>query len=106
MASIETEADLNTFSSRFFLQEELPSGTLVHFEDFGRANAQQLLDTYKDSCEQLFQLKSSELGSFSLAFLDRIASVPAFNDDVQGTGAVTLAALQSALHVAESSVRL
>ncbi|KAK9333459.1 malate dehydrogenase [Lipomyces starkeyi] len=48
---------------------------VLHFEDFGLPNARRLLDTYRP----------------------RLAC---FNDDVQGTGAVTLAALSSAVRVA------
>jgi len=42
---------------------------LLHFEDFGVDNAQALLDTYRDQH-------------------------PIFNDDVQGTGAVTVSRKQ------------
>ena len=43
---------------------------LLHFEDFGPANARSILDTYA-------------------------ADYPVFNDDVQGTGAVVMAAIYS-----------
>ncbi|MCJ1376194.1 NAD-dependent malic enzyme, mitochondrial [Loxospora ochrophaea] len=48
----------------------------IHFEDFGLTNARRLLDLYRPhmSC---------------------------FNDDVQGTGCVTLAAIMSGLHVSK-----
>ncbi|CAK7232641.1 NAD-dependent malic enzyme, mitochondrial [Sporothrix eucalyptigena] len=46
----------------------------IHFEDFGLDNARRLLDTYRPQ-------------------------IPCFNDDVQGTGCVTLAAILSGLHV-------
>jgi malate dehydrogenase (oxaloacetate-decarboxylating) len=47
---------------------------LLHFEDFGPTNARRILETYKDRY--------------------RI-----FNDDVQGTGAISLAAVLSAIRV-------
>lgn len=47
----------------------------VHFEDFGLQNARRILDKYSPQ-------------------------FACFNDDVQGTGCVTLAAIMSALHVA------
>lgn len=47
---------------------------LLHFEDFGPGNARRILEQYRDR-------------------------VRIFNDDVQGTGAITLAAMRSALKV-------
>jgi malate dehydrogenase (oxaloacetate-decarboxylating) len=47
---------------------------LLHFEDFGPGNARRILEQYRDK-------------------------VRIFNDDVQGTGAITLAAMRSALKV-------
>ncbi|KAF8853998.1 hypothetical protein BDZ45DRAFT_706757 [Acephala macrosclerotiorum] len=46
----------------------------IHFEDFGLPNARRILDRYRPE-------------------------IPCFNDDVQGTGCVTLAAVMAGLHV-------
>ncbi|KAG0652187.1 NAD-dependent malic [Hyphodiscus hymeniophilus] len=46
----------------------------IHFEDFGLRNARRILDKYRPE-------------------------IPCFNDDVQGTGCVTLAAIMAGLHV-------
>ncbi|ODM18293.1 hypothetical protein SI65_06164 [Aspergillus cristatus] len=51
----------------------------IHFEDFGLQNAKRVLDKYR-------------------------SRAPCFNDDIQGTGCVTLAAIIPALHV--SNVKL
>ncbi|KAI0652672.1 hypothetical protein C8Q79DRAFT_938869 [Trametes meyenii] len=53
--------------------------SLLHFEDFGVGNAQRLLDIYRNQHS-------------------------VFNDDVQGTGAVTLAAMMSAVGVTKSKL--
>jgi malate dehydrogenase (oxaloacetate-decarboxylating) len=52
---------------------------LLHFEDFGVSNAQMLLERYK-------------------------SKQAVFNDDIQGTGAVTLATLTAALQVTRSKL--
>ncbi|BDD60511.1 hypothetical protein MAP00_005633 [Monascus purpureus] len=46
----------------------------IHFEDFGRHNAKRILDRFR-------------------------SHIPCFNDDIQGTGCVTLAAIMAALHI-------
>ncbi|KAJ5690757.1 hypothetical protein N7462_005149 [Penicillium macrosclerotiorum] len=48
----------------------------IHFEDFGLGNARRILDRYQ-------------------------SQIPCFNDDIQGTGCVTLAAMMAALHVSQ-----
>ena len=53
---------------------------LLHFEDFGPGNARRILEQYRDK-------------------------VRIFNDDVQGTGAITLAAMRSALKVTRAAVQ-
>ncbi|HET9781092.1 MAG TPA: NAD-dependent malic enzyme, partial [Candidatus Dormibacteraeota bacterium] len=53
---------------------------LLHWEDFGADNARRLLDRYRDSC-------------------------CTFNDDLQGTGAVVVAAVKSALRVTNERMR-
>ncbi|CAG7846996.1 NAD-dependent malic enzyme, mitochondrial Short=NAD-ME; Flags: Precursor [Serendipita indica DSM 11827] len=60
------------------VRKYLPDG-ILHFEDFGVTNAQRLLDLYRDE--------------YSV-----------FNDDVQGTGAVTLAALMSAVGITKTKL--
>lgn len=62
---------ITTFVSK--IQEHFPN-VFLHWEDLGRGNARRILDQYQDS-------------------------ICTFNDDIQGTGAVTLAALLAACHV-------
>ncbi|KAI1803613.1 hypothetical protein F4811DRAFT_326894 [Daldinia bambusicola] len=52
----------------------------IHFEDFGLANARRILDQYRPE-------------------------IPCFNDDVQGTGCVTLAAIMAGLHVSKQKLQ-
>ena len=48
-------------------------------EDFGLHNAKRILDKYQPQ-------------------------IPCFNDDIQGTGCVTLAAMMAALHVTQAKI--
>ncbi|KAI2782620.1 hypothetical protein F4815DRAFT_462075 [Daldinia loculata] len=59
---------------------ELFPRAYIHFEDFGLANARRILDHYRPE-------------------------IPCFNDDVQGTGCVTLAAIMAGLHVSKQKLR-
>ncbi|KAI1827821.1 malic enzyme [Xylaria intraflava] len=52
----------------------------IHFEDFGITNARRILDHYRPH-------------------------IPCFNDDVQGTGCVTLAAIMAGLHVSKQKLK-
>ncbi|KAL4802197.1 hypothetical protein BDV18DRAFT_67272 [Aspergillus unguis] len=51
----------------------------IHFEDFGLQNAKRILDKYR-------------------------TQIPCFNDDIQGTGCVTLAAVMAGLHVSKTKL--
>ncbi len=53
---------------------------LIHWEDLGNVNARKILDKYSEN-------------------------ILTFNDDIQGTGAVTLAAVKSALRVTGESLK-
>ena len=55
-------------------------GVLLHWEDFGTQNARQILKKYKDK-------------------------ICTFNDDIQGTGAVTLAAVLAAVKISKMPLK-
>ncbi|KAL9068902.1 MAG: hypothetical protein Q9161_005874 [Pseudevernia consocians] len=55
---------------------KLYPGAYLHFEDFGLTNARRILDKYRPE-------------------------VACFNDDIQGTGVITLAAIMAGLHVSD-----
>jgi malate dehydrogenase (oxaloacetate-decarboxylating) len=67
--------DLFVQTARKFFPE-----VLIHWEDLGNVNARKILDKYGDK-------------------------ILTFNDDIQGTGAVTLAAIMSALKVTGESLK-
>ncbi|TGO62126.1 hypothetical protein BOTNAR_0118g00020 [Botryotinia narcissicola] len=58
---------------------ELYPNAYIHFEDFGLPNARRILDRYRPE-------------------------MACFNDDVQGTGCVTLAAMMAGLHVSKIKI--
>ncbi|EQM53155.1 Malolactic enzyme [Lactiplantibacillus plantarum EGD-AQ4] len=61
-------------------EQKLFPDSLLHFEDFGRDNAQVILDKYKDQ-------------------------IATFNDDIQGTGMVVLAGILGALNISKESIK-
>jgi malate dehydrogenase (oxaloacetate-decarboxylating) len=67
--------DIFVHTARKFFPE-----VLLHWEDLGNVNARNILDKYGDK-------------------------ILTFNDDIQGTGAVTLAAIMSALKTTETSLK-
>ncbi|THV08162.1 hypothetical protein K435DRAFT_771740 [Dendrothele bispora CBS 962.96] len=72
--------DYDAFIDKFvqLVRKHYPH-SLLHFEDFGVDNAQRLLALYRDTHS-------------------------VFNDDIQGTGAVTLACIMSAIGVTKSKL--
>jgi malate dehydrogenase (oxaloacetate-decarboxylating) len=76
-----TGPEYEQFIERFVLaiRQELP-GTLLQWEDFGAAHAHPILEKYRER-------------------------VLTFNDDIQGTGAIALAAILSALRITGGPLR-
>jgi malate dehydrogenase (oxaloacetate-decarboxylating) len=69
--------EYDDFVDRFVKSaRKLYPNAYIHFEDFGVTNARKILDRYRDS-------------------------IPCFNDDIQGTGCVTLAGIMAGLHVSK-----
>lgn len=70
----------------------------IHFEDFGLDNG--------EFCPLFILVPSVANAKFAARrFLDLYSpKVPCFNDDVQGTGCVTLAAIMSGLHVSQQKL--
>lgn len=60
------------------VKQQFP-GVYLHWEDFGRDNALRNLNTYRDK-------------------------ISSFNDDIQGTGVITLAAMLAAVHTTNTSI--
>ncbi|MEE1763863.1 NAD-dependent malic enzyme [Streptomyces sp. SP18BB07] len=74
-------ADYDAFIEKYLeTVSSMFPGALLHFEDFGPSNARRILDTYG--------------GTYRI-----------FNDDMQGTGAITLAAALSAIKVSGVPMR-
>ncbi|KAF9040271.1 hypothetical protein BDZ89DRAFT_1060700 [Hymenopellis radicata] len=74
-------ADYDRFIDKFvqLVRKHFPH-SLLHFEDFGVTNAQRILARYRDTHA-------------------------VFNDDIQGTGAVTLSCVMAAIGVTKSKLR-
>lgn len=72
--------DYLAFIDQFVKAEQtLFPESLLHWEDFGRANAQVILDKYKDE-------------------------IATFNDDIQGTGMIVLAGVFGALNISKEKL--
>ena len=72
--------DYLTFIDQFVTAEQaLFPESLLHWEDFGRGNAQVILDKYKDE-------------------------IATFNDDIQGTGMIVLAGIFGALNISKEKL--
>lgn len=78
---------------------ELYPRAYIHFEDFGLDNGK--CSPTLSSPLSRFHAVGLILSRAARRILDRYSpKIPCFNDDVQGTGCVTLAAIMSGLHVA------
>ncbi|MBZ5969719.1 NAD-dependent malic enzyme [Leuconostoc gelidum subsp. gasicomitatum] len=75
-ARIAGDAYLEFIDQFVIAEQELFPESLLHWEDFGRANAQVILDKYKNK-------------------------IATFNDDIQGTGMIVLAGIFGALNISK-----
>ncbi|WP_258954192.1 MULTISPECIES: malolactic enzyme [Leuconostoc] len=75
-ARIAGDAYLEFIDQFVIAEQELFPESLLHWEDFGRANAQVILDKYKNK-------------------------IATFNDDIQGTGMIVLAGVFGALNISK-----
>ncbi|GMA68274.1 NAD-dependent malic enzyme [Leuconostoc gelidum subsp. gasicomitatum] len=75
-ARIAGDAYLEFIDQFVTAEQELFPESLLHWEDFGRANAQVILDKYKNK-------------------------IATFNDDIQGTGMIVLAGVFGALNISK-----
>lgn len=75
-----SQEEYDDFIKQFvtLVKQEFPN-IFLHWEDLGRANAGRVLETYQDQ-------------------------LCTFNDDIQGTGAVALAAILAAVHATHTSL--
>ncbi|KUI59695.1 NAD-dependent malic enzyme, mitochondrial [Cytospora mali] len=66
----------------------------------------KFVDTFVKAARELYPRAYVHFEDFARRILDRYSpKIPCFNDDVQGTGCVTLAAILSGLHVAGQKLR-
>lgn len=108
-------AEYDAFVDQFCdLVREMYPQAMLHFEDFGVANASRLLKKFrpKQSCCQsrfLFFLNSSLASRLTDTRYVRLSRCMFFsrsvNDDMQGTAAVVLSALVSACRVTKTELK-
>ncbi|TYC47092.1 malolactic enzyme [Leuconostoc litchii] len=78
-ARITGEKYLEFIDNFVTAEQKLFPESLLHWEDFGRSNAQVILDKYKDN-------------------------IATFNDDIQGTGMIVLAGIFGALNISKEKL--
>jgi malate dehydrogenase (oxaloacetate-decarboxylating) len=74
----------------------------IHFEDFGLPNGSFTISSFSFPLIKLTYFENNSWRFSARRILDRYRpEIPCFNDDVQGTGCVTLAAIMAGLHVSK-----